>query len=394
MIRVGIVVPHIFMHRDILPNVIFSPAELALQLAKGLGANGIDVTLYTPGPVDTPVGEVTADLTLFEAELALRGDSYLELLKKHPLTFISLARQVQSEIIAKAFAAANRDELDLVHIYTNEEDLALPFAALCNKPVVFTHHDPFNFLVKYRSLFPKYPHLPWVSLSEAQRKDMPKDTNWLATIYHGLDPALFSLVEKPSGNYVAYFGRIIEPKGVHLAIQAIKVYNRSHDTKLKLKIAGKHYAGTNKDTYWQQHVAPFIDTEEVEYCGFIRTADEKQAFLGNATALVVPSLFEEPFGMVMIEALACGTPVIGLNSGAIPEVISSGVTGVIVDKAIKPAAQGDVLDPEVTSQRIAEAIDKIPTIDRRTCREIFEKRFTVDRMCKDYAAVYKKLLTE
>jgi hypothetical protein len=129
--KIGIVVPHIFMHEGILPGVIFSPGVLALRLAEGLQQQGAEVTLYSPGPVVTPVRNVTADLRLFEQELAGRGDSYLDLLKKHPLTFITLARQVQSELVARAYADAGRGELDVVHIYTNEEDIALPFARLC-----------------------------------------------------------------------------------------------------------------------------------------------------------------------------------------------------------------------------------------------------------------------
>src|SRR5688572_29898647 len=121
-LTIGIVVPHIFMHRDILPHVIFSPGHLARGLAEGLQALGAQVTLFSPGPADTLVKNVTADMGNFEQELAGRGDGYVDLLKKHPFTFITLARQVQSELIAKAFAAANAGELDLVHIYTNEED--------------------------------------------------------------------------------------------------------------------------------------------------------------------------------------------------------------------------------------------------------------------------------
>src|SRR5690242_19821988 len=106
-LRIGIVVPHIFMHRDILPHVIFSPAGLALQLADGLVGTGQKVTLFSPGPVDTKAHNITADLRYFQRELSLRGDSYIDLLKKHPLTFITLARQVQAELIALAYAMAN-----------------------------------------------------------------------------------------------------------------------------------------------------------------------------------------------------------------------------------------------------------------------------------------------
>ncbi|PID30537.1 hypothetical protein CR973_01855, partial [Candidatus Saccharibacteria bacterium] len=135
---------------------------------------------------------------------------------------MTLARQVQSELIADVFKRANDDEFDLVHIYTNEEEIALPFAALCRKPVVFTHHDPFNFLVKYKNNFPKYKGLRWLSLSHAQRHGMPKDTNWIGNIYHGLDAAGLAPVDAPTNDYIAYMGRIIEPKGVHLAIAAVQ----------------------------------------------------------------------------------------------------------------------------------------------------------------------------
>ena len=167
--------------------------------------------------MDTNARGRTADLSLFERELAGRGDNYLELLKKHPFTFITLARQVQSELVADAYAQANNDEFDIVHIYTNEEDIALPYAKLCAKPVVFTHHDPYNFLIKYKDNLPKYKNLNWVSFSLAQRAGMPADTNWVANVYHGLADDALHPVTEPSGGYIAYLGRIIEPKGVHLS---------------------------------------------------------------------------------------------------------------------------------------------------------------------------------
>jgi glycosyltransferase involved in cell wall biosynthesis len=381
--RIGLVVPHIFMHQAILPGVIFSPGSLALQLAEGLEQLGAEVTLFSPGPVKTTVRNVTADLSLFETELKGRGDSYLDLLKKHPLTFVSLARQVQAEIIAKAFAMANRGELDVVHIYTNEEDIALPFAAFCSKPVVFTHHDPFSFLIKYKNVFPKYKHLNWISLSLAQRKGMPADTNWVANIYHGLPEDAFRPVAKPKNDYVAFLGRIIEPKGAHLAIAAVKEYNASHpEAKLKLKIAGKHYTGHHKDAYWQEKIEPQLDDDEVEYLGFIGDLEQKNDFLGNAKALLVPSTFEEPFGMVLIEALACGTPVIGLDSGAIPEIIKHGLTGLIIKKTP---------DESQLSGRLAQAIHQIGSIDRTACRADFLARFTLKQMSEQHYQTYEAL---
>jgi len=381
-IRVALVVPHIFLHRDILPNVIFSPGTLALELAKGLANCDVDVTLFTPGPVDTVVPNINADMRYFEKELAGRGDTYVDLLKKHQFIFVSLARQVQSEIIAKAYEAANNDEYDLVHIYTNEEDIALPFAKLCKKPVVFTHHDPFNFLIRYKSVFPKYPDLNWLSLSLAQRTSMPVNTNWVGNIYHGLDPNNFrAFTDKKDGDYIAYLGRIVEPKGLHLAIDAINKYNETALKPLTLKIAGKHYSDSGKDTYWQQQILPRLN-KNIEYVGFIKDIKQKNEFLGHAKALIIPSIFNEPFGMVVIESLASGTPVIGLNSGAIPEIITK-QTGILVQKADSDDA---------TVEHLSTAIQRVDSIDRQTCRDDFEARFTLDRMCQDHAKVYQDFI--
>jgi glycosyltransferase involved in cell wall biosynthesis len=323
---------------------------------------------------------LTADLSFFEAELALRGDDYLDLLKKHPLTFITLARQVQTEILAKAFAMANSGQLDIVHVYTNEEDTALPMSRLCHQPVVFTHHDPFNFLVKYKNVFPKYHALNWISISMAQRRGMPEQTNWVANIYHGLDGDDFRPVDHPTNDYVAFVGRIIQPKGTHLAIAAVLKYNRLHpETATKLKIAGKHYAG-KKDLYWQQFVEPLIDNDVIQYVGFIADDEVKRQLLANAKALLVPSLFDEPFGMVSIEALACGTPVICLDSGALPEVIHQGICGYVTQKA-------GLTETELISD-MALNIAKIDKLSRSTCRQEFERRFTLQQLCKQHLDTY------
>jgi len=368
--KIGIVVPHIFMNQDILPEVIFSPGYLAIDLAEGLKDLRNEVTLFTPGSVTTKVNNITSDLSLFEEELKLRGDRYLDLLKKHPLIFITLARQVQSELLAKVFKMANEDFFDIVHVYTNEEELGLIFSEFCNKPVVFTHHEPFNFSAKYRSIMPKYKNKNWISISDSQRKSLP-EANFIKTIYHGLKPERFAPNYNPQGNYFAYFGRIIEPKGVHLAIQAAK------KAGVELQIAGKHYSDYSKDKYWTEMIEPEIDEINVKYVGFLKTDEEKQEFLGNAQALMVPSTWEEPFGMVMIESLACGTPVIGIKSGAIPEVIQDGITGILVD------------NDKDTVINLVRGINNIDSISRKTCREIFKKDFSVERMCKEYLESYE-----
>ncbi|MCW1908207.1 MAG: glycosyltransferase [Candidatus Saccharibacteria bacterium] len=380
------------MQDAVLPHVIFSPGVLAKQLAEGLQAVGHEVFLFTPGPLTTSAHNITSDTTLFEAELAARGDSAVSLLKKHPLTFITLSRQLQAELIAKAYKMANEDQLDIVHIYTNEEELALPFAPLCHKPVVFTHHDPFNFLVRYKAVMPKYAGANWLSLSFAQRQTMPKDTNWIANIYHGLDPKSISIGKPDTNNpYILFLGRIIEAKGLHLAIKAVQLYNKTAIQPLRLKIAGKHYAG-QKDLYWQSTILPLLNDPFIEYLGFVGDQNQKNKLLAGAQALIIPSVFTEPFGMVMIESLAASTPVIGLDSGAISEVVKDGHTGFIVPLIKRQEDRKEVVDESRAVQGLAKALKQIETINRKDCRADFEARFTLDRMVNDHIAAYKKLV--
>ena len=393
-LRVGIVVPHIFMQDILQSSVIFSPGTLARDLARGLVASGTDVVLYTPGPVVVSgVPNSTADMRLFEQELTGRGYGYVDLLKKHPMTFIAMARQVQAEIIAKAFADANAGRLDVVHIYTNEEDIALPFAQFCTRPVVFTHHDPFSLLVQYKNNFPKYAQLNWISLSMAQRASMPPETHWVGNIYHGLprDEYSYSELATATDPYVVYLGRIVESKGVHLAVGAVREYNRrATGPRLRLKIAGKHYAGHAKDTYWNDTIVPHIDGVEVEYVGFIKSAADKQALLGGAQALIMPSIFEEPFGMVAIESMACGTPVIGLNRGAIAEVIGED-GGLVVEAPMSTTAGRSHIDEQQVVGLLAEATARIPELSRKGCRQRFERKFTLDTMVAAHHEVYRQL---
>jgi glycosyltransferase involved in cell wall biosynthesis len=405
--KIALLVPHIFMHQAILPEVIFSPAELVLNLAKSLAKKGHEVTIFSPGSIkkylhNTAVKNVTADLSLFEAELKQRGDTYLELLKKHPLTYITLSRQVQSELVANAYEQANDGKFDLVHVWCNEEETALVNAHFCEVPIVFTHHEPFNFLTRYRAIFPKYAGLNWISMSLAQRETFEQQTqqsvNWVGNVYHGLPATQYQFQEEP-GDYLLYLGRIIQPKGVHYALAAAK------RAGLKLKIAGKHYAGQSKDKYWQEFVEPELKQGRAEYVGFVRETTDKQILLGGAHALLMPSTWQEPFGLVMVEALACGTPVIGFNQGAIPEVIENGTSGWVVpyqaaDRIEKNGRQINKNWQEIQQdqhfrvnvQNLVLAVQKNSQIDRRTCRQSFEQRFTLKQMAAGYEAVYRGLI--
>jgi glycosyltransferase involved in cell wall biosynthesis len=236
---------------------------------------------------------------------------------------------------------------------------------------------------------PKYKHLNWISMSYAQREGMPPDTNWIGNIYHGMSDPAFKPADTPSRDYFAYMGRIIEPKGVHLAIQAVKRYNKTAEKPLPLRIVGKHYAEESKDRYWQEKIVPHIDGKEIIYDGFINTSDEKAKFLANAKALLVPSLFDEPFGMVSIEAFACDTPVVTLNSGALPELIDDGVTGFVVEKQYKWNGK---LDEALAASKLADALHKIDTVKTKVCRNNYEAQFTRERMAADHKGIYSNFI--
>ena len=370
--RIALLVPHIFMWKEI--KTIFAPGSLALDLTEGLRQLGHDVTLFSPGPVRTKVKNVNADLKFFVKEAQsltkrrISEGAIGELIKTKPLTYLSLSRQLQTDLIRTCYSMANKGKFDLVHVYTNEEEIAMTFADFVKVPVVFTHHEPFNFLARYRTNFQKYKHLKFISISKSQQKVYPF-LNFIGNVYHGINVNKFKFNAKPK-DYFAFFGRIIKPKGTHLAIQACL------KAGVKLKIAGQHYSGHGGDKYWEKKIKPFIDGKQIEYVGYLKTDKEKSKFLGNAKALLMPVQWEEPFGMVMLEAMACGTPVVGFDKGSLGEIVSDGKNGYLVNSLAG----------------MVKAMDKVSTLDRRKIREEVEKNFTVGKMTFEHSKIYERLI--
>lgn len=380
--KIALVVPHVFMQDIYLRQSIFAPGFLAKDLAEELSSLGHNVTLFSPGKVSLAkeVKNITANITLINKELRRNKLKLADLISSKPLTYITLARQLQSELIAKAYKMANDNLFDIVHIYITEEDLGYTFSELCSKPVIFTHHEPFNFLTRYKTSFGKYANRNWVSISYSQRKTAPKNFNWIANIYNGISslPKDFSLQKRK--HYFAYFGRIIANKGVHLAVKAVLEFNKNRKNKIPLVIAGKYY----KDRYWEKKIKPNIDGKLIKYRGFINNEVKKAKFLSGAHALIVPSIWEEPFGMVIIEALRSKTPIIGLNSGAIKEILSPECS-IVVD--YKPA------DPEIkTVKALSKALKNVFSIKTEKCLSHFKSNFTIEKMALKYEKTYLKLL--
>ena len=188
----------------------------------------------------------------------------------------------------------------------------------------------------------------------------------MATIHHGMPADLLALSEQPEG-YLAFLGRITADKGPDVAIRVARAAGQP------LRIAAKVPRGENR--YFKEAIRPLLDGNNVEFVGEVNDR-QKQAFLGHAVALLFPIDWPEPFGLVMIEAMACGTPIIAYPRGAVPEVLEDGVTGWIVE-GIEEAVQ---------------AVGRVSAISRARCRQIFEERFLACRMAQDYLRIYKELL--
>jgi glycosyltransferase involved in cell wall biosynthesis len=207
---------------------------------------------------------------------------------------------------------------------------------------------------------------PQVSISDHQRRPCP-NRNWVRTVYHGLPEDLYPFSPVPEEGYLAFLGRICPEKRADVAIEIACRAGRP------LKIAAK--VDRVDETYFEEVIRPLLQHPLVEFIGEIGEA-EKNAFLGNARALLFPIDWPEPFGLVMTEAMACGTPTVAYRCGSVPEIIDHGLTGFIVEG----------------EDAAVEAVDQAASLDRATCRRIFERRFSSDQMASAYSRVYQRVI--
>jgi len=215
-------------------------------------------------------------------------------------------------------------------------------------------------------VYKMFPFMPVMSISDAQRAPLPW-INWRRTVYHGVPEDLYTFRETP-GTYLAFLGRISPEKGVE---QAIAI---AQQAGMPLQIAAKVDRADRE--YFREVVQPLLHHNSlVEYLGEVG-GNHKNAFLGEAYALLFPIDWPDPFGLVMIEAMACGTPVIAYPRGAVPEVLEDGVTGWMV----------------ADLEEAGQAVGRVPALSRARCRQVFEARFTASRMAQDYLRIYQQCL--
>ena len=331
------------LFESVPPKYYGGTERVVSYLTEELVRQGHDVTLFASG-------DSVTEAKLFAASRrSLRLD-------KHCVD------QIAHHVLMLERVVQHASSFDVIHYHVDY--LHFPYSRRHATPHVTTLHGRLD-IPDLQPLYREFRDMPVVSISEAQREPLPF-ANWVATVHHGLPAELYDFCAEP-GDYLAFIGRVAPEKRVDRAIEIAKRVG------LPLKIAAK--VDDVDRQYFENVVEPLLSHPLVEYLGEIGEG-EKQEFLGNARALLFPINWPEPFGLVMIEAMACGTPVIALRRGSVPEVLEHGRTGFIVD---------DLDDAVAAARRIGE-------ISRRHCRAVFEERFTAARMAGDYVELYSALL--
>jgi glycosyltransferase involved in cell wall biosynthesis len=333
------------LYESVPPKLYGGTERVVSWLTEELVAMGHEVTLFASGDSLTTARLVPGCARSLRLTARL-GD---------PLTHhFVLLEQVLRE----------KDNFDLIHFHIDY--LHFPLSRHQQVAQVSTLHGRLD-IPDLVPIYREFPEMPVVSISNAQRLPLPW-INWQGTVHHGLPENRLSLGSSPD-KYLAFLGRISPEKGLD---QAIEIAKRAG---IPLKIAAKIDPADAE--YFKTYIKPLMNHSLIEFIGEISDR-EKNEFLGRAMALLFPINWPEPFGIVVIEAMACGLPVIAYPCGSVPEIVEDGVTGFLVN---------DV-------REAVKAVEHITAIDRVTCRRRFEERFTSKRMAADYLKIYERILKE
>ena len=325
------------------PKLYGGTERVVWWLTEELVRQGHEVTLFASGDSTTSAMLVAGT----ETGLRLQG----------------ISDHTASNLVMLDGVRRRADEFDIIHSHIDLLHYPM-FQDMADKVVTTMHGrlDVPDFMPVYRA----YPHMPLISISDSQRQPMPSNVNWLDTVYHGL-PEQICPFRQEGGDYLAFLGRISPEKRPDRAIEIAKASGR------KLKIAAK-VDRADRD-YFKEVIEPMLDHPLIDFIGEINE-QQKCDFLGNAAALLFPIDWCEPFGLVMIEAMSAGTPVVAWRNGSVPEVIRDGVSGEIVDSI----------------EQAAGAVHRVCALDRRGVRDYFESRFTAAHMAEGYVGAYERLI--
>jgi glycosyltransferase involved in cell wall biosynthesis len=333
------------LYESVPPHSYGGTERVVSWLTEQLVRLGHHVTLFASGDSQT-----SADLVPMVPRSLRLNDGCIDQFAHHVLMLERVATRAR--------------EFDLIHFHIDY--MHFPLSRHCATPHVTTLHGRLD-IPDLQPIYDEFSDMPVISISASQRKPLPQ-ANWQGTVHHGLPRDLyrFDPAARPAG-YLAFLGRISPEKRVDRAIEIAR------RLEMPLLIAAKIDRVDRE--YFESTIRPLLQLPGVEYVGEIGD-NEKGPFLQGAAALLFPIDWPEPFGIVMIEAMACGTPVIAWRRGSTPEVITQGVSGFMVESMEEAVA----------------ATRRAITLDRRACRKAFEDRFTDERMARDYLAIYERLL--
>jgi glycosyltransferase involved in cell wall biosynthesis len=331
------------LYESVPPKLYGGTERVVYNITEELINQGHDVTLFASGD------SITRARLVAPCKKSYRLDN-------------NMVDQLSGHFALMEMVEREAPMFDIIHSHIDY--LYFPLIRRSKVPHITTLHGRLD-LPELQILYKEFSDIPLVSISNSQRKPVPY-ANWAGTVYHGLLLNIFELNAR-GGNYLAYVGRISPEKRIDRAIEiAIK-------SGIPLRIAAK--VDKADKIYFEENIKNLLNHPLVEYVGEVGER-EKQEILGNALGFVYPIDWPEPFGLGMIEAMACGTPVIAFNCGSVPEVVNEGKTGFIVnsvDEAVK-------------------AVKKLPEINRTECRRIFEKRFSAKKMVDGYLSIYSSLI--
>lgn len=336
-LRIAQVAP---LYESVPPKLYGGTERIVSFLTEALVADGHEVSLFASGD------SITSARLVPVLDKALRlNENKVDQIAPH----IAMLQMVQDEL----------QKFDIIHYHIDY--LHFPVSRKSTVPALTTLHGRLD-IPELQLLYDLYPEAPVISISDRQRKPLPQ-ANWRGTVYHGLPQDLLRFYPD-KGKYLAFLGRISPEKGLDAAIEI------AISSNLPLKIAAK--LDKSDKEYFQAHIKDKLDHPLIEFVGEVNE-QQKNEFLGNAMALLFPIQWEEPFGLVMIESLACGTPVIAYPRGSVTEILSHQESGFIANDITEAIA----------------AVKNIDQISRQSCRSVFDRRFTVERMMEDYLRIYR-----
>ncbi len=388
--KIGMLLPSVYMGRK-YKNKIFAPKELFLNLADGLVDKGHEVYVYASPDTETKARLVAGEEGLINKDFISPKFRGLDQITKKKSAHVVTRVEYEIDLTVKAYLHAKSQKVEIMHSYHNDAFIAHYINRIVKFPTAYTIHDPrpLREHIEYWR-FNHFKNNDYIFISQSQFRNFRGMLQSAGIIYHGVNTEKFAF-EKNGGENLAFLGRYIQEKGVADAITAAKKSGHL------LKMVGDD--AYRVLPYYQKKILPYLKKGVIEDESFFGEGDRSK-FLRDAKALLFPIQWEEPFGMVMIEAMSCGTPVIAFNRGSVSEIVKDDVTGFIVDQDNENRPnKGKWIIKKTGKEGLVEAINRIYNMNkeeyekmRANCRAHVEEKFTVQNMVDGYEEVYNKIL--